>query len=56
MKMKNRFALIALLGSLLASALVVGCGGGETEDTAATGTGGNTANGANAGAAKDAAD
>jgi ABC-type oligopeptide transport system substrate-binding subunit len=54
MKMKNRFALIALLGSLMASALVMGCGG-NAEDTSATG--GNTANATNGtspGAAKDA--
>ncbi len=41
-KWMNRFALLAVLGGLMASALVVGCGGGAEEDTAAP-VGGNNA-------------
>jgi hypothetical protein len=37
-KWMNRFALLAVLGGLMASALVVGCGGGEEEDAGTTGT------------------
>ena len=45
-KWMNRFALLAVLGGLFASALVVGCGGGEEEEPV---QGGNTAaNGASA--------
>ena len=44
-KWMNRFALLAVLGGLLASALVVGCGGGE-EETPEAGTANGTANGA----------
>lgn len=33
MKKTNRFAMLALVGGVLASALVMGCGGGETETT-----------------------
>jgi hypothetical protein len=37
-KWMNRFALLAVLGGLLASALVVGCGGNnDDENTAAPG-------------------
>ena len=35
--MKNwtqRFAVYAVLGAILSSAMLVGCGGGEEEDTA----------------------
>jgi hypothetical protein len=35
----RRFALIAVLGSLLCGALVAGCGGGDADD-AGTGTNG----------------
>jgi hypothetical protein len=46
-KWMNRFALLAVLGGLLASALVVGCGGGDEDETPVQG--GNTAaNGASA--------
>jgi len=45
-KWMSRFAVLAVVGTLLASALVVGCGGGEedTGDTAGTNapTTGNT--------------
>ncbi|HEX8834746.1 MAG TPA: hypothetical protein VF719_11120 [Abditibacteriaceae bacterium] len=44
----NRFALLAVVGSVMCSALVVGCGGGGDDDDAATTN--NTA----APAAKDA--
>lgn len=36
-KWMSRFALLAVLGGLMASALVVGCGGSPEEDTAAPG-------------------
>jgi hypothetical protein len=39
MKKTNRFALLAVLGAVLGSALVMGCGGGEEETTT------NSANG-----------
>lgn len=39
----RRFAVIAVLGSLLCGALVAGCGGGEPADeTPANGTGTST--------------
>ena len=52
MKKTNRFALLAVLGAVLGSALIMGCGGGAEDDTAAT----NTANaaGGTAGSAEDA--
>jgi hypothetical protein len=43
-KWMNRFALLAVLGGLLASALVVGCGGGEEEDAGTGTTAGNSGN------------
>jgi hypothetical protein len=43
MKKTNRFALLAILGAVLGSALIMGCGGGDTGDDAATN---NTANAA----------
>jgi hypothetical protein len=46
MKKTNRFALLAVLGAVLSSALIMGCGGGAEDDTATT----NTANSADAGA------
>jgi hypothetical protein len=36
MKKTNRFALLAVLGAVLGSALIMGCGGGAEDDTAAT--------------------
>lgn len=45
MKKTNRFAMLALVGGVLASALVMGCGGGETETTDASGTSGSAMNG-----------
>ena len=33
MKKTNRFALLAVLGAVLGSALVMGCGGGAEETT-----------------------
>ena len=35
MKKTNRFALLAVLGAVLGSALIMGCGGGAEDDTAA---------------------
>ncbi len=46
MKKTNRFALLAVLGAVLGSALIMGCGGGAEEDTAAA----NNTTGAGAGA------
>jgi hypothetical protein len=50
MRKTNRFALLAVLGAVLGSALIMGCGGGAEEDTAATN---NTASGTT-GSAEDA--
>ncbi len=41
-KWMSRFALLAVVGSLLASALVVGCGGGEEDTTSDANSGGTT--------------
>ncbi len=41
MKKTNRFALLAVLGAVLGSALIMGCGGGAEEETTTT----NSANG-----------
>jgi hypothetical protein len=42
----NRFALMAILGSILTSALMVGCGGGEEETAAPVGNSSNSTNAA----------
>ncbi len=34
----NRFAMLAVLGSLVCGVLVAGCGGGDTEETTSTTT------------------
>ena len=34
----NRFAVLAVLGSLVCGVLVAGCGGGETEESTTTTT------------------
>ncbi len=39
----NRFAILAVVGSILCSALVVGCGGGADDETTTTNTAGNGA-------------
>ena len=49
MKKTNRFAMLALVGGVLASALVMGCGGG-TEETGTDSTLANSAAGNGAGA------
>ena len=49
MKKLNRFALLALIGGLLSSALVMGCGGGAEETGAEGGAGGNSAAGNSSG-------
>ena len=40
-KWMSRFALLAVVGGLLASMLVVGCGGSTPEETPAAPTSGN---------------
>ena len=41
MKKTNRFALLAVLGAIVGSTLIMGCGGGDTEESTTT----NAANG-----------
>lgn len=36
--LKKRFALLAVLGTIVCSTLVVGCGSGDTEETTVTNT------------------
>ncbi|HEX8236591.1 MAG TPA: hypothetical protein VF600_11595 [Abditibacteriaceae bacterium] len=51
MKKTNRFALLAILGAVLGSALIMGCGGGG--DDAGTDTAANNTAGAAGGAGED---
>ena len=57
MKLFRKFALLAVVSSVLGSALVLGCGGGAAEeDAAAGGAAGNTPAAGNAPAAGAAAE
>ena len=42
MKKTNRFALLAVLGAIIGSAMMVGCGGGAEEETTTEAANGTT--------------
>ncbi|MBV9468083.1 MAG: hypothetical protein JO316_19040 [Abitibacteriaceae bacterium] len=55
MKLFGRFALVAILGSLMASALLAGCGGSSDDTSNTAASGGSTSGAAGNGAAGNGA-